>query len=725
MSRRGYPVADRYDERESDFYRRPRQDRNYDDIDIDIDINREREGRQSRAPPAPVKERDTVVSDRRTERPGPRMPDFMREDYGKSNAGPMVLRREERDDDMYSRAPTRRRSMETVRSRPPPPREEELVIRERDRNPPYPRSERGDPDVVFRERARSRGPPPSERPRQEDIDIDIDINRGESRSRAPPRSEAPSRSDIRERDIEEIRFRRGGGERPPPPRTEVDREEVRYAERHSPPPRSEYQPRGRGREDIDIDIDIHNHERSRAPPPRQRSMSRGALLRKEHEEWIIRRQKEREPSPPPPPRDFEKEEIVIRRRERSPTPEPPPKEPTPEPSPPPPPPPEPVYRPPIIQEVITHHRHYDHGVERVRSPSPPPAPSPPPPPPPQEREEDLEVAIHRQGIRNGRPYDENIDIDIDLHRNRSRSRGPSRAPSRAQGGELVRRPRSPSAGPPVSRSQRYDDEVAAEADYYNRKVRERAYPGEAWDGATRDWGLVDVPPGTERVRMDGKGGGRQDIYWERYNGERKGKFYAGDRVYESEFGNGLPASAPPPAPLPPPSRERQKGGNDIDIDINISHEEGRRRQQERDRHHHHHPQHHDEIRISERRIQDETHRGKTKDKMWTEITKDLVIREAVEEMGYEFEETEEFFYVIEYLKYEDVLRLVEISEDIRRERRDRLREIQWEREELERRPKMLPPPPFPPVPPAPKGTYDERIYERDVYYDREGRRWRR
>ncbi|KAI7515752.1 hypothetical protein KC319_g23318, partial [Hortaea werneckii] len=88
MSRRGYPVADRYDERESDFYRRPRQDRNYDDIDIDIDINREREARQSRAPPAPVKERDTVVSDRRTERPSPRMPDFMREDYGKSNAGP-------------------------------------------------------------------------------------------------------------------------------------------------------------------------------------------------------------------------------------------------------------------------------------------------------------------------------------------------------------------------------------------------------------------------------------------------------------------------------------------------------------------------------------------------------------------------------------------------------------------------------------------------------------
>ena len=37
--------------------------------------------------------------------------------------------------------------------------------------------------------------------------------------------------------------------------------------------------------------------------------------------------------------------------------------------------------------------------------------------------------------------------------------------------------------------------------------------------------------------------------------------------------------------------------------------------------------------------------------MWTEITKDLVIREAIEKMGYGFEETENHFYVIEYLQY--------------------------------------------------------------------------
>jgi predicted DNA-binding protein len=37
--------------------------------------------------------------------------------------------------------------------------------------------------------------------------------------------------------------------------------------------------------------------------------------------------------------------------------------------------------------------------------------------------------------------------------------------------------------------------------------------------------------------------------------------------------------------------------------------------------------------------------------MWTEVTKDLVIREAIDHMGYSCEETEDFFYVMEYLKY--------------------------------------------------------------------------
>lgn len=37
--------------------------------------------------------------------------------------------------------------------------------------------------------------------------------------------------------------------------------------------------------------------------------------------------------------------------------------------------------------------------------------------------------------------------------------------------------------------------------------------------------------------------------------------------------------------------------------------------------------------------------------MWTEVTKDLVIKEAIDEMGYDYEETTDFFYVIDYLRY--------------------------------------------------------------------------
>lgn len=72
---------------------------------------------------------------------------------------------------------------------------------------------------------------------------------------------------------------------------------------------------------------------------------------------------------------------------------------------------------------------------------------------------------------------------------------------------------------------------------------------------------------------------------------------------------------------------------------------------------------------------------------------------------------------------EDVLKLVELTEDIRRQRRERIRELQWEREEIDRAPKMITAPP--PVPAPPRSNYEERIYEREYYYDRDGRRYRR
>jgi hypothetical protein len=586
MSRR---YADVYDERD---YSRSR----YGEPELEI--------RETRKP-------TTVLSDRRSERPG-RQPDFLREDYGKSHAGPLVIREREREEEW--RPPARRRSNETIRSKHPADVEREIIIRERererdgDRRPPYPSSERGghmDEEIIFREnRAKSQAPsraPPS-RVREE---IDIDIR--EHRVRSPPakseyaKSEAPPRSEHHERDVEEIRFRRGPGG---PPTRFVEKEEIDIdiRDRHTH--------RGHQHED-EIDIRIREQER---PAPRHRSRSRGILVGKKEEEWIIRRP--RSPSPPPPPRDHEREEIIIRRRERSPTPEPP-REPTPPPPKPatPPPPPEPIVRPPIIQEVIHHHRHIDHGIEPARRPTPPPPapePEPAPAPPSPPREDNLEIEIHRSGTRNGRHFDEDIIIEQDRHR--SHSRRHSEAPRARSRSVATRRQRSPSPAPPPAR-RGYDDDVAAEAEYYMRRAASRGYPGEAYDGATKDWGLVDVPPGTERVRMDGKGGGSQEITWQRYNGDRRSKFQTGDRIYEGEFGN--PRSPPPPpAPLPPPP-----------------------------------PKTTEEIRITERRITEGTQKGKTKDKMWTEVTKDLVIKEAVEEMGYEYEETEEFFYVIEYLRY--------------------------------------------------------------------------
>lgn len=61
--------------------------------------------------------------------------------------------------------------------------------------------------------------------------------------------------------------------------------------------------------------------------------------------------------------------------------------------------------------------------------------------------------------------------------------------------------------------------------------------------------------------------------------------------------------------------------------------------------------------------------------LWTEITKDLISREALEELGYQFEETDYFYYVFEYLDQDEISELRDLTEDIRRER---VRELQYE-----------------------------------------------
>ncbi|KIW04573.1 uncharacterized protein PV09_04323 [Verruconis gallopava] len=690
MSRREYPVADYYEEREREFYRNGRRGtRDYVEFDEEIRTSR--------------------------------TPDFLREGYGRSSAGPLVVRGHKEDDRTEVDVETRSYS-KSVRGSPPRRREiekEEIIIRDdRERLPPARRRarsvtreefsirrsepdlqsrgsrkpekedididikhtdtrstrsgrqrevERDDIDIDIRRRDDdARSMRSSRRPREvEETDIDVDIRRNNdarsvrsSRPREFERDEVTIRRSETERlpprsrkDEEEIVIRRGEGPRPPPPRpapyptetTDID-VGIRETERRGP--------RGRVVESDDIDIDIKRQqsrgrgrspsrererivirEQSRGPPPRERSMPPPNLLRRETEEFVIRRRRppSPSPSPSPPPPPVREEQIIIRRTERSPSPPPPPP-PPPEPEAPPPPVLTPIIRPPIHQEIhqeiITHHRHIDHGVERARSPSPLPPP-PAPPPPVEEKNETLEIDIRRE--RGGRSSEEEIDI----RQSRTRDRSPS----------VLTRARSVDA----SLTRRHYDDIAAEAEFYNRKALERSYPGEAYNGATRDWELVDVPPGTERVRMEGAGGGSQEITWQRYNGARRSKFISGGREYETAYGEPFPAEDRRLGPARP-SRSTD---------------------------------------------------------MWTEITKDLVIREAIEQMGYDYEETESYFYVMEYLRYEDVLQLVEISDEIRRQRRRRIRELEWERAALDHR---LP-------------RDDDRYYEREVIIDKRERRY--
>jgi len=375
-------------------------------------------------------------------------------------------------------------------------------------------------------------------------------------------------------------------------------------------------------------------------------------------------------------------------------------------------PPPPIQAPPIHQEIITHHRHIDHGFERARVPTPPP---PPRRVSPKVRETDIDIYTSRH------------NTEVDIHQKTSGG-GRSRTPNPAsqslsrrndyyddtviyeQEREKLRvrddrltmsRRRSVSARPTQSmdrdRVRVGIRENESESEFYGRKTEERAYVGEAYNGATKNWSIVDVPPGTERVRMEGVGGGAEEITWQKYNGVRRSKFIPErerESVRERE--------------LEPPRRESGTTGLEIEIS-------SRRRQKgavyERD---------YERIEeSSDRRVGLPRKLKNRVGDLWTEITKDLVVKEAIEQMGYDYEETEYFYYVIQYLGYEDVLQLVTLSEKIRRDRHQRLREIERERlrlekrarereewERMERRRSRH------------AGFDDERIVERETIYDR-------
>ncbi|KAI1525876.1 hypothetical protein PtrSN001A_010198 [Pyrenophora tritici-repentis] len=312
MSSRRYPTAELYEERERDFYRNGnRSERNYEELDLEL---------------------------RRGSGPDPRRsaPDFFREDYSRPTAGALALR--PRDEDNLSRAG---------------PRSSRTFDDDRD-------------DITIRRREQSRGPPAREVERERE---DIIFRRGDG-----PPVRSVSRPAPRQVDDDDVRFRgRGGDIDFHASRSEVSRHgrdvsaergSIRFQEHdgnfelHAK--RREYSRDGRDSSRERSSLTIRGRDRSLPPPSRHR----GDLVAREREEFVIRRP--RAESPPQNNREVVRDEIIIRRKEeRAPSP-------SPSPSPPPPPPPqvpEPEIRPPIIQEIITHHRHIDHGVVRAQSKS--------------------------------------------------------------------------------------------------------------------------------------------------------------------------------------------------------------------------------------------------------------------------------------------------------------------------------------------------------------------
>ncbi len=457
-----------------------------------------------------------------------------------------------------------------------------------------------------------------------------------------------SREVVDERDYVRVRERSRERERQPIDRYFVDEErpssgplvlrqrEVETGERSRPRPRSPSPVRFRQ----------VIRERSISPPSRERSVDRVEIR-----DRIIEHPRSRAParvidhSPSSSP---EREDRIIIERSRSrisasPSPSPPPPQ------------PRPVIRGPIIErDVVTHYTNYDHGEITPCIPSPHAffrttsnhdsgvvyAPQPPPPPPPQERYRDTEVDVYTSRRR--------TEVDIrETSRERRRSRSRSRvrlAPERASEREVYVRSdrnrlevdidergghrRARSAQPPMHRY----DAVADEAREIETRIDDRGRMGEARNGATRDWTIIDVPPGTERVRMDGVGGGGAEVTWQRYNGVRRTRF-----IPERDGQVAMPMPHRKPrvsSHQGRPSREHinvqitdKKGKHRVDVDASsrlVKYAPPSR-----------------ELELVPAPLND----------MWTEITKDLVSREAMDFLGYEYTETEFFYYILQYLRY--------------------------------------------------------------------------
>jgi hypothetical protein len=101
--------------------------------------------------------------------------------------------------------------------------------------------------------------------------------------------------------------------------------------------------------------------------------------------------------------------------------------------------------------------------------------------------------------------------------------------------------------------------------------------------------------------------------------------------------------------------------------------------------------------------------------LWTEITKDLVTAEALQEFGYQYEETEFYYYIFEYLHRDQIQELIELTKDIRRER---VKDIEYYERMQDRSSVQDSRPSRPMLREQPAEYYERDRYEsREVYYN--------
>ena len=135
--------------------------------------------------------------------------------------------------------------------------------------------------------------------------------------------------------------------------------------------------------------------------------------------------------------------------------------------------------------------------------------------------------------------------------------------------------------------------------------------------------------------MDGVGGASAEVTWQRYNGVRRAKFIP-ERERESIVSSSTTVSDRELQIRERPAEPRESRlsvqvydkHRDHEIDVDVE-------------------------KVTDRRIslRPQPPPPRKAPDTWTEITKDLILREAIEELGYQYEETEFFYYVMQYLRY--------------------------------------------------------------------------